>query len=168
MVKLTTIEIARLYHGRKSASYHGRPAWQAKCPVHRDRSPSLSITEPERGKTKVHCFRGCDDEAVLAAKGLKIADLYVDVELTPETIQRMKRDERLQKLERRLELAIMMIALEPAHKNYWRAVERGVRGDIQAMREADDPNERFQREIHERIQREGFDKMWESVPQEMP
>ena len=38
----------------------------AKCPAHRDDSPSLSITE-EGGKVLVHCFGGCSQEAVIEA-----------------------------------------------------------------------------------------------------
>ena len=32
--------------------------WIAKCPAHKDRSPSLSIKEGERG-VMLRCFAGC-------------------------------------------------------------------------------------------------------------
>ncbi|WP_280406620.1 toprim domain-containing protein [Nocardia carnea] len=51
------------------------------CPVHendgRRHRPSLSAKYlPDAGRTKVVCHAGCDDEKVLDAVGLKIADLY--------------------------------------------------------------------------------------------
>lgn len=49
--------------------------WQAQCPAHEDRSPSLSIT-PGDDKVLVHCFAGCDTRDVLAALRLSFADLY--------------------------------------------------------------------------------------------
>lgn len=53
--------IARALHASKS----GR-GWIARCPVHDDRTPSLSITD-RGGKVLVHCFGGCSQAAVVAA-----------------------------------------------------------------------------------------------------
>lgn len=59
-----------------------RPAgpgkWLALCPSHEDRTPSLSIREADDGKVLVHCWSGCDPEAILAAAGLTWRDLYPD------------------------------------------------------------------------------------------
>ena len=49
----------------------------AKCPSHRDRSPSLSICECQGGCVLVRCFAGCTHTAILAALGLVSRDLYV-------------------------------------------------------------------------------------------
>ncbi len=73
---MTTTEIVRLYHARRVGTYKGRPSYQAKCPCHSDRMASLSITEPEPGRTKVKCFAACDELDVLGAKGLTVGDLY--------------------------------------------------------------------------------------------
>lgn len=48
----------------------GPGKWQALCPVHDDRHPSLSIREAEDGKVLVYCHAGCDTTTVLAALGL--------------------------------------------------------------------------------------------------
>jgi hypothetical protein len=48
----------------------------ARCPAHPDRSPSLSITEGEDGRTLLHCQAGCDVADVLAAVGLTVKDLF--------------------------------------------------------------------------------------------
>ena len=58
---MTAQSIAEALHGRKSGA-----RWVAPCPVHQDRSPSLSIAE-RGGKLLVHCFGGCEQDAVVNA-----------------------------------------------------------------------------------------------------
>ena len=41
--------------------------WMARCPVHEDRSPSLSITRSKDGKVLVRCHAGCDQRDLIAA-----------------------------------------------------------------------------------------------------
>lgn len=48
----------------------------AKCPAHEDRSPSLTVNELDDGKVLIHCFAGCDNESVVAAVGMRMADLF--------------------------------------------------------------------------------------------
>lgn len=49
--------------------------WQAKCPAHDDRTPSLSITLVE-DRILLHCHTGtCEVSAILAAMGLTWADI---------------------------------------------------------------------------------------------
>ena len=52
----------------------GKCSWQACCPVHDDRTPSLSITDTG-SHLLVHCHAGCDTSEVLAKVGLSYADL---------------------------------------------------------------------------------------------
>lgn len=56
----------------------GRGRWQACCPAHEDRSPSLSITEQPDGRVLVHCHAECPIDAVLGVVGLELSDLYPD------------------------------------------------------------------------------------------
>ena len=49
--------------------------WQACCPAHEDRNPSLSISEGEDGRVLLKCHAGCATENVVAALGIKMADL---------------------------------------------------------------------------------------------
>jgi len=51
--------------------------WQACCPAHEDRTPSLSIT-PTADRVLVHCHAGCTPEAIVAALGRTLADLFLD------------------------------------------------------------------------------------------
>mgnify|MGYP001503145109 CR=1 FL=1 len=69
-------EIADRLHGRRMGS-----GWMARClgPLHAhgDRHPSLSIREGHSGKTLIRCWAGCPTEDVLAARGLRLSDLFV-------------------------------------------------------------------------------------------
>lgn len=48
----------------------------ARCPVHDDRSPSLSIKEGDDGRILMHCHAGCPPQEVVAALGLTMLDLF--------------------------------------------------------------------------------------------
>lgn len=48
----------------------------ARCPVHEDRRPSLSVQEGADGRALVHCHALCDTDAIVKALGLVMADLY--------------------------------------------------------------------------------------------
>jgi hypothetical protein len=52
--------------------------WIAKCPAHDDRKPSLSISECANGRALLKCHAGCSVDAVVAALGLTMADLFVE------------------------------------------------------------------------------------------
>jgi hypothetical protein len=49
--------------------------WQACCPAHEDRAPSLAIRETDDGRVLLHCFGGCSTEAVIGVLGLRWEDL---------------------------------------------------------------------------------------------
>jgi hypothetical protein len=54
----------------------GAGRWQARCPAHDDRGPSLSVRELDDGRVLVHCFAGCEVHSVLFAVGLSFDDLF--------------------------------------------------------------------------------------------
>ena len=66
--------LAHFPHARRSGS-----GWQARCPAHEDRTPSLTISEGDDGRTLVHCHAGCTVEDIAAAVGLTLRDLFVDI-----------------------------------------------------------------------------------------
>lgn len=49
--------------------------WIARCPVHEDKTPSLSIGVGTDGRVLVYCFAGCTFSAIVAACGLEPRDL---------------------------------------------------------------------------------------------
>ena len=61
--------------------------YQALCPAHDDRTPSLSIGTGNDGRVLLHCQAGCCTDAVLDALGLTTRDLY------PETTNTNGHDE---------------------------------------------------------------------------
>lgn len=50
--------------------------WQARCPAHDDRSPSLAITETSEGTILVKCWAGCGAGEIVGAVGLELKDLF--------------------------------------------------------------------------------------------
>jgi hypothetical protein len=53
----------------------GPMKWQACCPAHEDRSPSLAVKELADGRILVHCFSGCSASDIVAALGFELKDL---------------------------------------------------------------------------------------------
>lgn len=49
--------------------------WQALCPAHDDRNPSLSVSLGNNGAVVLHCHAGCECQDVLKALELTFADL---------------------------------------------------------------------------------------------
>lgn len=62
--------LARFPDARQSGK-----GYSACCPVHEDRSPSLSIAEGDDGRALIHCHAGCSPQAVVRELGLVMADL---------------------------------------------------------------------------------------------
>src|ERR1041384_1084259 len=56
----------------------GDGVWQARCPAHEDRLPSLRIRLLEDTRVLIHCFAGCGAVAVMQAVGLGLHDLMPD------------------------------------------------------------------------------------------
>jgi hypothetical protein len=54
----------------------GPSQWSALCPSHPDRSPSLRVAEGDDGRALVKCEAGCETQVVVAAIGLRMADLF--------------------------------------------------------------------------------------------
>jgi hypothetical protein len=167
---VTFKEVVRLFRAKRSGNWKGKPAYQAKCPSHRDRSPSLSITEGANGSTYLHCFRGCTTEEILSAKGMRMGDLFADsgFKPSPEMRRVWADEERLKLCERQHGLAIMAQAVFPGERPYWAAVERNKAVEIAALRAKIYPEEaaRIRREAEtQRIILEyGEDELWECLP----
>lgn len=100
---MTTRQIVALFKGNRSS----KGKWAARCPAHRDRGPSLIISERPNGSTGVHCFAGCDLRDVLGAVGLRVSDLFADTKPDREALalaEKMRaKAERERKEQRRIE-----------------------------------------------------------------
>jgi hypothetical protein len=49
--------------------------WQCRCPAHEDQNSSLSIAEGDDGRALLKCHAGCATKDVVAALGIRMADL---------------------------------------------------------------------------------------------
>ena len=56
---------------------NGKNSYQALCPAHEDKNPSLTITIKDK-KILLHCHAGCTTEAILTSLNLTMADLFLD------------------------------------------------------------------------------------------
>ncbi len=54
----------------------GSDSFKACCPAHEDRHASLSIGTGLNGRVLLKCFKGCTSEAIVAALGLNMSDLF--------------------------------------------------------------------------------------------
>lgn len=70
---MTRDDILSRFHHVKA---RGIDRFQACCPAHSDKHPSLSICFTKDGKVLLHCFAGCSTAEVLERVGLSFADLF--------------------------------------------------------------------------------------------
>ena len=59
---------------------HQKGRYMALCPAHKDRSPSLSLSQADDGRILMHCFAGCHIEDICSAIGLELKDLFPSTE----------------------------------------------------------------------------------------
>jgi len=50
--------------------------WMVRCPAHEDHTASLSVAEGRDEAVLLHCHAGCSVDAVVAAAGLSMSDLF--------------------------------------------------------------------------------------------
>jgi hypothetical protein len=66
----------KLLHHLDSVKETGAGKWQARCPGHDDKSPSLSIKEINDGTLLLKCWAGCSASEIVSAVGLELSDLF--------------------------------------------------------------------------------------------
>jgi predicted protein tyrosine phosphatase len=66
--------IERLEHCKPS----GTNRWIARCPAHKDSSPSLVISQPDAERVLIHCHAGCSTGDILDSLGLDWGALMPD------------------------------------------------------------------------------------------
>ena len=54
---------------------NGAGSWEARCPAHGDRRPSLTVSAGADGRALICCHRGCRVESIARALGLTLRDL---------------------------------------------------------------------------------------------
>jgi len=62
----------------ENVSRNGDGQATMRCPTHPDRENSLSASRGDDGRTLLHCFVNCPTEAICAARGMKVTDVFPD------------------------------------------------------------------------------------------
>lgn len=70
--------------------------YQACCPAHGDKTPSMSIYS-DNGKILIHCFAGCSTESIMSAIGLPMSELFEDDNFDKEKYKQEKQREEKKK-----------------------------------------------------------------------
>ncbi|MBI3877752.1 MAG: hypothetical protein HY300_17635, partial [Verrucomicrobia bacterium] len=73
---MTVSDFLHVLESRGLSPRKAGTGWTACCPAHEDRNASLSIGTGEGECILLKCHAGCSAEAVVAALGLKLADLF--------------------------------------------------------------------------------------------
>ena len=68
-----------ILHQLEKVRHSGDDKATARCPAHEDKTPSLSITR-KSDRVLLHCFSGCELEAVVAAIDWTLPDLFISDE----------------------------------------------------------------------------------------
>ncbi len=74
--------------------------WVSRCPSHKDRNPSLSIREGERG-ILLKCWAGCTLDRICQALGIHTRDLFYDTGADPRTQASLKRQAHKRRQQRK-------------------------------------------------------------------
>lgn len=106
----------------------GPKKWLARCPVHSEKTGSLSIKEG-KGAILLYCF-GCHAKAdkVMPALGLKVSDIFYNssTKLTPEQREAYRREQGRKELEEKQRRKWIMAAVSqiayPNERRYWSVV----------------------------------------------
>lgn len=102
--------------------------WQAHCPAHQDRSPSLAVAEGERGLL-VKCWAGCTVEAITRAMGMAVRDLFYDTDLDPVALHQARAQRQAQRMRRLVESHVMGLEID-SQREAQRFIERTRNLDI--------------------------------------
>lgn len=88
---ITTRPIDRVLDALHYAGARDGHEFMCHCPAHEDGKASLSVTEGDDHRALLHCQAGCDTANILAAVGLRFADLFPPKE-PKATPRRAKRE----------------------------------------------------------------------------
>ena len=80
----------------------GNGRYQARCPAHDDKTPSLSITETANGTILIKCFSGCTVDEIVGSIGLELKDLFPESSMSGS----QKRDYRTKQNTAQIEEAL--------------------------------------------------------------
>jgi CHC2 zinc finger len=113
-------------------------SWKALCPAHDDRNPSLSIDERD-GRILLYCWAGCSTEAVCAASGIEVRDLFTEPgasrKAEPGIVRTAQREiaglrSRLTRADRERPVTVVYATRENLDAAFARAIALAVEGEL--------------------------------------
>jgi hypothetical protein len=128
----------RVILSRLGGVRHSGDGWIARCPAHGDHNPSLSVRETV-GKILVHCHAGCTVEAVCAALGIHLRDLFETPQASsrpePPMVRAVERQikglrSRLTPRERVLPVTVVLATPETLDRAMARGLALAVEGEV--------------------------------------
>jgi len=109
--------------------------WQAHCPAHDDRKPSLRISEGEDGRVLLYCYAGCKTKDICRSLGLELKDLFPGSTLKPKKLKRQKKQPEIlttyDYLDENGELIFQVVRTKP--KNFFQRRPDGKGGWINGL-----------------------------------
>ncbi len=117
---------------------HRNTGWSALCPAHPDRNPSLSVRE-QNGRVLLHCFAGCSVQAICAALGLELGDLFAAPRQTgkpePDVVRRTRKQikslhGRLTPRDRQRDVTVVLANKDNPDPAMARALALAVEGEL--------------------------------------
>lgn len=69
----------KLLSGLAGVKQTSKDCWIARCPAHKDKTPSLNIRDAG-DRLLIHCFTGCSVNDIVSAIGLELSDLFPEVQ----------------------------------------------------------------------------------------
>lgn len=109
---MTAGEFAELVQARRT----GVGKWQARCPAHNDRSPSLSIRAGDDDRVLVLCRAGCSLDSILAALKLARRDLFAGPAPSPQQAATLRAALKARQSAARAERKARQVALDRERK----------------------------------------------------
>lgn len=159
---MTTLEIVDLLKGRPA----GNNRWFARCPVHEEKSGSLSIRAGKKA-TLLYCF-GCHAKSaqIMGALGYTAQDCFYDAgrKMTREqrdAFKARKRHEEAGKLlELRWSICLFAFWAYPTQRRAWVWMERRAWRALKWHDLEADPERKAAYLLAREIKRKGFDALW--------
>jgi hypothetical protein len=84
---MTATELLPLLEGVRT---RGSGKWVSRCPSHKDKSPSLTVAEGDRGLL-LKCWAGCTLEDITRTLRLSVKDLFYKADLGAAQLREAKR-----------------------------------------------------------------------------
>jgi hypothetical protein len=155
---MTASQISRMLRGKRVG--HGK--YQAKCPVHSEKTPSLSIKDA-KDRVLLHCFGcGATIQELASAMGMKVGDFFYTSRKVGHVDGRWKDEMALADLDFKIECSILANALGFGwdEDSLWNKRKELIFKLYPERKKAYD--------LQIRIKQVGWEKLWEEFWQENP